>query len=77
MPTESETRKQIIDRRLRQAGWDVSDRTQVIEEFFVSIAKDNESKTRPVGESTVPSFREFSDYVLLGKNGKPLARGIV
>lgn len=55
MPTESRTRKEIIDIRLKEAEWDVADRTQVIAEFFVS------------------STDEFSDYVLLGKNGKPLA----
>ena len=35
MPTESTTRKEIIDIRLKEAGWNVADRTQVIEEFFV------------------------------------------
>jgi len=31
MSSESATRKEIIDLRLKDAGWDVSDRTQVIE----------------------------------------------
>jgi len=30
--SEKETRKEVIDKRLLQAGWNVSDRTQVIEE---------------------------------------------
>jgi type I restriction enzyme R subunit len=63
MSTESATRKEIIDLRLKEADWKLTDRTQVIEEFFVSPSGDN---------SSVVS-REFSDYVLLGKNGKPLA----
>jgi len=66
MLSESDTRKNIIDLRLKDAGWDVADHTQVIEEFFVSSAAIQE------GNSTYGS-REFSDYVLLGKNGKPLA----
>ena len=34
---ESQTRKEIIDNRLKQAGWIVSDRTQVIEEFDIVV----------------------------------------
>ena len=34
MPSESVTRKEIIDLRLKEAGWSVSDPTQVIEEYF-------------------------------------------
>ena len=34
MPLESTTRKEIIDVRLKGAGWDVFDNTQVIEEFL-------------------------------------------
>ncbi len=66
MSSESTTRKEIIDLRLKKAGWDVDDRTQVVEELFV---RSN------VVQETDTSFdsREFSDYVLLGKNGKPLA----
>ena len=33
--TEAQTRKQIIDKKLLQAGWTVNDRTQVIEELVV------------------------------------------
>lgn len=69
MSSESKTRKEIIDLRLKDAGWDVSDRTQVIEEFFVSNDSDSVIKEGSAGYGS----REFSDYVLLGKNGKPLA----
>jgi type I restriction enzyme R subunit len=31
--TEKLTRKEIIDRRLQQAGWNMTDRSQVMEEF--------------------------------------------
>jgi len=70
MPSESQTRKEIIDLRLKDAGWNVSDRTQVIEEFFVSQSSSNVLREDPAPFGTQ---REFSDYVLLGKNGKPLA----
>lgn len=67
MKNEKLTRKEIIDNRLKHAGWNVADRTQVIEEFFISV--DN----NVVNEPTTSYSSEFSDYVLLGKDGKPLA----
>lgn len=65
MASESQTRKEIIDLRLKVAGWNVFDRTQVIEEFFVTGLRED--------PATYGTLREFTDYVLLGKNGKPLA----
>lgn len=67
MSNEKQTRKEIIDNRLKQAGWNIDDRTQVIEEFF--ITKEN----NVVNEPTTTYNSEFSDYVLLGKDGKALA----
>ncbi|MBU2492342.1 MAG: DEAD/DEAH box helicase family protein [Bacteroidetes bacterium] len=66
---ENLTRKEIIDRRLKYAGWDVTDRTKVIEEFDIKVDLPegiNEPQTKYQGH-------QFSDYVLLGKDGKPLA----
>ena len=34
---ESQTRKEIIDTRLKKAGWDITDRTKVIEEFDIDV----------------------------------------
>lgn len=66
MKNEKLTRKEIIDNRLKQAGWYVTDRTQVIEEFNIHL--------QVVQEPTTPyAGHQFSDYVLLGKDGKPLA----
>ncbi len=67
--TEAQTRSDIIDNQLEQAGWNVKDRTQVIEEFDILT---------PLPERIAELRRpyeghQFSDYVLLGKNGKPLA----
>lgn len=68
MKNEKQTRKEIIDTRLRQAGWDVNDLTQVVEEFDIIV------NSSIVKEAPTPyAGHQYSDYVLLGKNGKPLA----
>ncbi len=68
MKNEKLTRKEIIDHRLKRAGWNTFDRTQVVEEFDIIIDKNlvQEAPTAYAGH-------QFSDYVLLGKDGKPLA----
>lgn len=66
MKTERLTRKEIIDFRLKQAGWNVADPTQVVEEFDILLSIVEEPQTPYAGH-------QYSDYVLLGKNGKPLA----
>lgn len=69
MKNEKLTRKEIIDIRLKQAGWNVNDTTQVIEEFGIQVPLPdgvNEPRSKYEGH-------QFSDYVLLGKDGKPLA----
>jgi type I restriction enzyme R subunit len=35
--TEAQTRKELIDVKLHEAGWNVTDRTQVIEEFDIVV----------------------------------------
>ena len=68
MKNEKHTRKEIIDNRLKQAGWIVGDRSQVIEEFDIIVDKNL------VMEAPTPyAGHQYSDYVLLGKDGKPLA----
>lgn len=66
MKTEKHTRKEIIDLRLKQAGWTVTDPTQVIEEFDILLNVVEKPNTPYAGH-------QYSDYVLLGKDGKPLA----
>ncbi|HEY5511934.1 MAG TPA: hypothetical protein VIK10_13005, partial [Prolixibacteraceae bacterium] len=68
MKSEKLTRKEIIDLRLKQAGWNISDRTQVIEEFDIVIDKILAEKA-----PTPYAGHQYSDYVLLGKDGKALA----
>jgi type I restriction enzyme R subunit len=68
LKNEKQTRKEIIDSRLKQAGWNVIDRTQVVEEFDIIV---NENLAQ---EAATPyAGHQYSDYVLLGKDGKPLA----
>ncbi|TCO02197.1 type I restriction endonuclease subunit R [Natronoflexus pectinivorans] len=68
MKNEKLTRKEIIDNRLKKAGWIVGDRSQVIEEFDIIVDKNL------VQEALTPyAGHQYSDYVLLGKDGKPLA----
>jgi len=68
LKNEKLTRKEIIDKRLKKAGWDVTDRTQVIEEFDIIV------DSNIVQEPQTPyAGHQYSDYVLLGKDGKPLA----
>ncbi|MDB5014218.1 MAG: box helicase, partial [Daejeonella sp.] len=69
MKNEKETRKEIIDKRLLVAGWDVSDRTLVVEEFELGVGF-SDGLAEPV---TLYETKQFSDYVLLGKDGKALA----
>ncbi|MCK5543476.1 MAG: DEAD/DEAH box helicase family protein [Desulfobacterales bacterium] len=67
--TENQTRKQIIDKQLLVAGWDITDCTQVIEEFDIKVEISDSVAEDITGYNT----HQFSDYVLLGKDGKPLA----
>lgn len=66
MTNEKYTRKEIIDKRLKKAGWDVANRSQVIEELDILV--------RVVEDPSTPyEGHQFSDYVLLGRDGKPIA----
>ena len=73
MHTESHTRKEIIDKRLKEAGWNIFDHTQVIEEYDISVPLP-EGVSEPL---TKYQGHQYSDYVLLGKDGKPLALRLV
>lgn len=69
MPSEKETRADLIDTQLRQAGWAVDNPTQVLQELRIESPGILPAGEPLTGETGV----QFSDYVLLGKNGKPLA----
>jgi len=69
MKTEAQTREELIDAKLIEAGWDVNNLSQVIKEFDICpprpsiVAEPHEH----YGE------HQFCDYILLGKDGKTIA----
>lgn len=62
---ESQTRQKLIDNKLQDAGWNIDDVSQVIEEFVVDRNSLNEPNEK--------YSNQFADYVLLSKNGSPIA----
>ena len=67
--SEAQTRAELIDKQLELSGWNVNDPTQVTKELDIHTdlpAGIAEPRTRYEGHL-------FSDYALLGKDGKPLA----
>ncbi len=67
--SEQQTRKEIIDKKLLAAGWNVADRSQVIVEFDIIVGL-----PEGISEPLTPyQGHQFSDYVLLGKDAKALA----
>ncbi len=69
MKSEEETRKELIDTKLRTAGWDLNNLSQVLQEFDIAVPL-----PEGVAEPRTPyGGHQYSDYVLLGRDGKPLA----
>ena len=67
--SEAQTRSELIDKHLVQSGWNVKDPTQVVEEYDILMALPT-----GIAEPRTPyEGHQFSDYVLLGKDRKPLA----
>lgn len=67
--SEVQTRSELIGHQLAQAGWNVKDPSHVVEEFDILT-----SLLVGVAESCTPyEGQQFSDYILLGKDRKPLA----
>lgn len=67
--SEAQTRSELIDQQLALSGWNVKDPTHVVEEFNILTGlRDGVAQPRTPYEGY-----QFSDYVLLGKDRKPLA----
>jgi len=67
--TEAQTRAELIDKQLEKSGWNVKDPMQVVEEYDIQVGlPEGVSEPRTLYEG-----HQFSDYVLLGKDAKPLA----
>lgn len=59
----------MIDKQLAKAGWNVNDPTQVVQEYDILV-----DLPEGVAQAKIPyQGHQFSDYVLLGKDGRPLA----
>jgi len=69
--SESDTRQQLIDRRLGLAGWNVEDPSQIIQELDIYVG--DGGRTAAVRERRKEyAGHQFADYGLLLK-GKPAA----
>jgi len=68
--SEADTRQQIIDGRLRLAGWDVDDPSQVIQELDIYVGGGKAGAVRE--RRTEYAGHRFADYALLLR-GKPSA----
>lgn len=68
MKNEKLTRKEIIDNRLKQAGWNVTDRTQVIEEFDIII------DSNLVKEAKTPYAASHNQFCSITKSTPPMTR---
>jgi len=68
MKTEQQTRIELIDVALKKAGWNVDDPGHVVQEYDILV------DPLQVAEARTPyGGHQFSDYVLLGRDRKPLA----
>ncbi|HEV8355602.1 MAG TPA: DEAD/DEAH box helicase family protein [Gemmatimonadales bacterium] len=69
--SEADTRQRLIDGRLRLAGWDLDDPTQVIQELDIYVAEGPGAELR---ERVRPPYagHQFADYALVLR-GKPTA----
>lgn len=68
--SEAQTRQQLIDEKLRLAGWNVSDPSQVIQELDIVLKGQGDVAAEP-SPSPYAGHR-FADYALVDK-GKPIA----
>lgn len=67
--SEAQTRKEIIDKRLKLAGWDISSPLHVTQELDIWVGL-----PQGVREPQTPyQGHLFADYALLSKDGKPIA----
>jgi len=67
--SEAKTRQEIIDKRLKKAGWDVKNPNQVTAELDIWVGLPEGVSEQ---EHKYQGF-QYADYALLGDNGNPLA----
>jgi type I restriction enzyme R subunit len=67
--SEAQTRKEIIDKRLKLAGWNIGNPLHVTQELDIWVGL-----PQGVREPETPyQGHLFADYALLSKEGKPIA----
>lgn len=71
-PTEQDARQEVIDHRLKDAGWDVTDPAQVVREAELFAPPANASGVSETG-GEFGAASEFADYVLLGRDRLPVS----
>jgi len=59
--SEKLTRKEIIDHQLKQADWDISDWTQVIEEFDIVVDVNLTGKTDTIKSQYQSSLQQLEN----------------
>ncbi|MCK4667229.1 DEAD/DEAH box helicase family protein [Candidatus Dependentiae bacterium] len=69
--TEAQTRKELIDKALLKANWDVQNFSQVVPEF--EIEGTGAGKYKIINGVKDSGDSGFSDYLLLDRKGDPLA----
>ena len=67
---EAQTRRKIIDEKLRLARWNVQDRSQVIRELDIDLSAAGVAKVS--APKSPYAGHQFADYGLL-LHGKPMA----
>jgi len=70
--TEKQTRQDIIDRRLKEVGWDVSNPRQVIREVELFVHHGDADRAGEAS-SEYGAESEFADYALVGRDALPVA----
>ncbi len=66
---EAETRQRLIDKKLLQSGWNVKDPSMVTMELPIERGPRDRIKE----SGSVYRAHLFTDYALLGRDGRPLA----
>ena len=71
--SEAQTRSDLTGKQLERSGWHVTALTQVVSEFDILTSLPRVFPNRAdLTKDTQFSDFQFSDYVLLGKDSKPL-----
>lgn len=72
--TEQQTRRDLIDPLLEKAGWDLGDRTKVVQEVDTKQSNFNARDYKTIDDTLRnDADSAYVDYLLLDSTGSPLA----